>query len=319
LGFAQRLQQVLHTPPPSPHYAFPRENYFHQIIYNMNSIKDKNLLFYSIHPSDEHSRNFMKELDKNPGLKKQFVLVCVNDPNIRIPDKILQLNKVPVLIISGFNTPILGNDAISWLTNNSFQDKANGLDYGALNSDDSKFAYISDDTKTSDYNQFFNSEYNHGFVEKEGVVNQQFSNLKTDARITTFDDSNELKKDIQAKMDQRLSELRQQRDSDVPRPMKRIGGLESGMSTGTTASMAEMSSVSSQRFPSQESNVPAYNPNPFGPHNIPQQTTAQPQQRQLPFAMSQMGGRPNLPVNMPMSNGSRLPFQMGQRPVNNRL
>jgi hypothetical protein len=157
----------------------------------MSSVKDRNLLFYSIHPNDEYSREFMQELEKNQNLKKQFILVCVNDPNIRIPDKIKQLNKVPVLIVAGFNRPIFGGDAVSWLKNNSFQEKANGMDYGSLNSDDSKYAFLGDEFKPSDYNQYFNGDYNQGFTEKEGVLNKQFTNVTKDAHITTYSDANE--------------------------------------------------------------------------------------------------------------------------------
>ena len=46
---------------------------------------NKNILFYSIHPNDINSKAFMTLLNKYPYLKQQFILVCVNDPNIKIP------------------------------------------------------------------------------------------------------------------------------------------------------------------------------------------------------------------------------------------
>lgn len=300
----------------------------------MTSFKDKSLLFYSIHPNDEHSRDFLKELEKNPSLKKQFILVCVNDPNIRIPEKIRQLNKVPVLVVSGFNTPIYGPDAVSWLKNNTFQEKANGLDYGSLNQDDSKYSYISDEMKTSDYNQFFNSDYNHGFTDKDSVLNHQFSNLKTDSHITTYDDSSEMKKDISSQIEQRLSEIRNQRDKDVPRPMKRIGGLDN-MASQQNQSFSHGNGGGNGGNGSGNgggSTAPTYNPNPFASHVVPQQPQ-QMQNRQLPFSMPQMGGGsaggpagPTLPFNMPMpvqgnqmNRGPTLPFNMPQMGPNLRL
>jgi hypothetical protein len=293
----------------------------------MTSFKDKSLLFYSIHPNDEHSRDFLKELEKNPSLKKQFILVCVNDPNIRIPEKIRQLNKVPVLVVPGFNTPIYGPDAVSWLKNNNFQEKANGLDYGSLNQDDSKYSYISDEMKTSDYNQFFNSDYNHGFTDKESVLNQQFSNLKTDSHITTYDDSSEMKKDISSQLEQRLSEIRNQRDKDVPRPMKRIGGLDN-----MPPQQNQAYSYGNGGGSIGGSTAPTYNPNPFASHVAPQQPQ-QMQNRQLPFSMPQMGGGsaggprgPALPFNMPMpiqgnqmNRGPTLPFNMPRTGPNLQL
>ena len=283
----------------------------------MTSIRDKNLLFYSIHPNDEYSRDFLKELDKYAQLKKQFILICVNDPNIKIPDKIKQLNKVPVLVAAGFGRPILGNDAVSWLKNGGLQDKANGFDYGTLDDDVSKYACLTDDLKPSDYNQFYNSDYNHGFTDKDSIINQQFSKLNDNAHITTFDDANELKKDISGQLEQRLSQLRQQRDADVPRPMKRIGGLEDQQMGGSGS--GQMGSQSSgQNFMNNNGSL-AYNPNPFSNHQLPSNGP------QLPFnmpAMNQTGGSsvgqgynngPTLPFNMP---GFNLGMQMPQMATN---
>lgn len=273
----------------------------------MTSIRDKNLLFYSIHPSDQYSKEFLNELDKYPNLKKQFILICVNDPNIKIPDKVKQLNKVPVLVAAGFSRPILGNDAVSWLKNGGLQDKANGFDYGALNDDNSSYAYLTDDLKPSDYNQFYNSDYNHGFTEKDSILNHQFSKLNDNAHITTFDDTQELKKDISGQLEQRLSILRQQRDADVPRAIKRIGGLDDQVGSGQTF----------QNSNSRQDNGSGlvYNPNQFnngGP--------------QLPFNMPSVPSMPNMP-NMNSHDQRQnplpiLPFNMpnfNQRSQNQQL
>lgn len=301
----------------------------------MSSIKDKNLIFYSVHPNDEHSRDFMKELDKNPNLKRQFVLVCVSDPKIRIPEKIRQLNKIPVLIVAGFNRPIFGVEAVSWLKNNSFQEKANGFEYGSFDADASKYTFLGEESRPSDYNQFFNHDYNHGFVEREGVLNQQFTPIKNDTHITTYDDSTEMKKDIHDQLDQRLTQLRQQRDADVPKAIRRIGGLEDLPMGGNGSSGSGRGSGQSGGFGGQGSG-PVYNPNPFGNHTLPQAPVSQPTQppgHQLPFAMPTIppmsnggrGGRggPTLPFNMPPNalgghggggrGGPALPFQMGGR------
>ncbi len=287
----------------------------------MTSIRDKNLLFYSVHPNDEYSKDFIKELDKYPPLKRQFILICVNDPNIRIPDKIKQLNKVPVLVAAGFSRPILGTDAVSWLKNGGLQEKANGFDYGSLGDDVSQFAYLSDDLKPSDYNQFYNSDYNHGFTDRDSILNQQFSKLNDNAHITTFDDSNELKKDISGQMEERLSKLRQQRDTDVPRAMKRIGGLEDSQNNGGNNQNFLNNNNNNNR--SGNGSGLTYNPNPFA------DTNNMPQNPQLPFAMpvlspmnmpqqmggmsQQMGGMPQQMGGMPQQMGG-MPQQMGGMP-----
>lgn len=263
----------------------------------MSSIKDKNLLFYSIHPNDEYSRDFMKTLDGFPQLKKQFILICVNDPNIRIPDKIKELNKVPVLVAAGFNRPILGPEAVSWLKNGGFQEKANGFNYGSLNDHDANYAYLTDEMKTSDYNQFYNNDYNRGFTDKDSVLNHQFSKLNDNAHITTYDDANEMKKDISSQLENRLSQLRQQRDTDVPRQMKRIGGMEDQNANSNTV-------INGQRPGNGQGLV--YNPNPFAANNQNAPT--------LPFSMPVMA--PNYPQSNFNQLAPQLPFQMGLRNPN---
>lgn len=313
----------------------------------MNTVKDKNLLFYSVHPNDQFSREFLQELEKNPILKRQFVLICVNDPKIRIPDKIKQLNKVPVLIAAGLNRPIFGNDAVSWLKNNSFQEKGNGFEYGSFDPSQGNFSFLGEEHKTSDYNQFFNNEYNQGFVEKDSVINNQFTNLKNDTHITTYDDSSELKKDIQGQLEQRLSDLRKMRDTDVPKPIKRIGGMGEGPEMGTGGGGSGSGNFynmgpqgggggmggggfggGGMGGGNQQGGAPVYNPNPFADQRPPPQQ--QQQGFQLPFAMPQMNGGgfgggggnrggPALPFSMPAMpfnggpQGPRLPFAMNNR------
>jgi hypothetical protein len=290
----------------------------------MSSIRDKNLLFYSIHPNDDYSKDFIKELDQYPQLKKQFILICVNDPNIRIPEKIKQLNKVPILVAAGFSRPILGNDAISWLKNGGLQEKANGFDFGSFNNDTSKFAFLTDDLKPSDYNQFYNSDYNHGFSDRDSILNQQFSKLNDNGHITTFDDANELKKDISAQLEQRLSQLKQQRDTDVPRAVKRIGGLDDVSNMGGNSQNFLSNDRASNDRAGNGSGL-TYNPNPFGsqnpqlpfsmpamaPMNMPQMGLPQQQQQPMPQLPFNMGMGMNLP-QMP-----QLPFQMGGMPRQN--
>ena len=314
----------------------------------MATFKDKNLLFYSIHPNDEYSRELLIELDKNPSLKKQFILVCVNDPKIIIPDKIRQLNRIPVLIASGINRPIFGTDAVSWLKNDSFKNKALGFDYGSLEDDkSSSYARLGDELKTSDYNQFFNTDYNHGFFEKDTSLKEAFTSIVSDTSITTFDDSSEMKKNIQAQLDQKLAQLRQTRDTDVPRPIRRIGMEDMPPVSTSSKSQYEnafnnMSGGGNGSGHGDGPPAPRYNPNPFATNipptlptglNVPpppymsigrgvlppSQPTYIPMGRGAPTAPYGAGTGPRLPFAMTqpgrpsglsLSNGPQLPFPM---------
>ena len=133
-------------------------------------IEDLMLLFYSMHEKDTISKQFIAELAKYPLIDRQFIKICVfpNFQNIKIPQKILQLNKIPVIVAPGFPAPILGDNALSWLRNNMFGNKSEGgLDSGNLGdtSFSAKYASLEEEFKPNDYNQFFNSDYNLGFLQ----------------------------------------------------------------------------------------------------------------------------------------------------------
>lgn len=295
----------------------------------MSQIQDKNLFFYSVHPNDQYSYEFRQELEKIPQIKNQFVMICVNDPSLRIPNNIRNLGKIPVLIASGFDRPIMGQDAVSWLKNRG---KSNGFEYGSLKEDNDTYAYISDDSQKSDYNQFYNSEYNLGFGDKDAVINSQFTKLGVNSHITTFDNSNQLhKSNIMSQIEKRLSNLKVQRRKENPDSLKRKQEEQ------RQRDMRNQDFTNGQR-PGNGSGL-AYNPNPYGQHQLPFQmpsmprmnpymTTAVPgsrgpaipthsyqnqqqNQTQIRIPTYQPSG-PSLPFNMGMNNNGapNLPFGM---------
>jgi len=190
----------------------------------MSKIEDKNIIFYSLHPRDDDSKKFMELLAKNEGLDKQFIKICVypNFRNVQIPDLIKQINKVPVLIASGFDKPIIGKDALSWIQNNPFNnDKVDGLDYADISNStfSSQFASLQDDSSAGNSLQQFyqNDNYNAGFG--EGVDRSQtgnaFASVDNNNHIQTFSDSGS-KKGMSDMMKKKMSQLQWQRNKDVP-------------------------------------------------------------------------------------------------------
>jgi len=184
-------------------------------------IEDHSILFYSLHPNDVISKKILEKLNQNDLLNKQFIKVCVypNYQNIRIPKKILELNKVPVLVTSGFKEPILGENALSWLDNNAIEGNApGGLESGSLDDSafSSKFSKLDEEFKETEYNQFFNSEYNLGFGQGgQNELTNPFSEIKEQHRITTYDNSFETKKGISDKMSKKMNQMRYLRDKDL--------------------------------------------------------------------------------------------------------
>jgi hypothetical protein len=191
------------------------------------NIKTKHILFFS---NDQMSRMIIDELDKYPSLKKQFVIVDVNNQQIVIPEKVRIIGHYPLLFFPGFEKPIEGPEALTWLQNGGLQGKANGLDYGSFN-DVPQYSVLVDESKRVDgYNRHFNEEYNRGFGQSDDKIKNSFSSLTDNHHIEAFGEDKKTKEsDFLKKLDQRKAE----RDADLPAPIKRIGGLgEANVPTG---------------------------------------------------------------------------------------
>jgi len=255
---------------------------------------NKNILFYSIHPNDTNSKQFMTLLNKYSYLKQQFILVCVNDPNIKIPQIILDIGTTPVLLSQGhgFNKPIIGTDAVSWLENGNMQDKANGMDYGSFNDTDiSQYAILSNENVNSEYHQYHNADYNRGFDFKDANINSNFSKLTENNHVETYDDSGE-KKNNTIKLDKRLEELKSMRKAEVPSTLKRIDKINTSTEFIQQIPIGRepiFNVQSNSQYIQPISQMPAMSAMPELPFKLnqqfyqrPQNTYQQPQQKQSP-------------------------------------
>lgn len=113
----------------------------------MSKFKDKNLLFYRKH--DKISMNFIQELNKNIPLRRQFITIDMDDKKINVPPKIAEIPIMPILVVSGNDSYITGENALVWMMNNSFAEKGNGIEYMSLSKGSSMGAFI-DDKKLTD-------------------------------------------------------------------------------------------------------------------------------------------------------------------------
>ena len=273
---------------------------------------DKNVIFYSLHPQDQDSKTFMELLSKNPGLDKQFIKVCVypNIKNIPIPEIIRKINTVPVLIASGFEKPIIGKDAVSWIQNNPFNsDNANGLDYADIGNGkfSSTCASLQDDgAGNSTLSQFYQIDnYNSGFAPADNrtQTGNNFAGLDNNNRIDTYSDTG-AKKAQPDLMKQKMEQLQQMRNMDFN-------------SDNNQQSNTGFSGFGNQ---GQQQGL-LYNPNPFGSPMQQQQQQQQPQmpigfpmpphqmQMQMPPQMQMQQQMPQMPPQMQMQ---QMPQQMQQ-------
>ncbi|MHB1953737.1 MAG: hypothetical protein ACYCOU_08280 [Sulfobacillus sp.] len=214
----------------------------------MNHIETQNILFYSTDQRDQLSAQILHELSQNPMLDRLFYKVCVNDPNIRIPRKILELNKVPVLVANGIDKPIFGLPALSWVQNNALGNQsAGGLDYHSPGAAPMQFAAIGEQFRTPD-------NYNAGYgMERDRP--SSFAGINDVISIETYNEAPtgvapfahgspvgvggaglsvglqdrprpETLSEKAQELNRRMENLRMQRDLEAPGIPKRIGGLE---------------------------------------------------------------------------------------------
>lgn len=78
-----------------------------------------NMLFYSMHPGDKESREILSYLTRDDILNRSIQKICVypNASNIKIPQVVLKINRVPILFISGLDKPLIGHAAVNWCKN----------------------------------------------------------------------------------------------------------------------------------------------------------------------------------------------------------
>ena len=193
-------------------------------------MENKRILFYSTHPTDTLSRQFLEELGKNKLLNDQFIKICVTDPNIKIPKKILEANTIPVVASPGFPDLIKGENALSWLRNNSFNGTSNGFNYSDVSHSSKKdfstnFTNLAEDEfQKTDYNQHYNDEYNLGF-KIEDQVSAGFSKVKDNTHIVTYRDQS-MPDEQNNKISSELQNIITKRNTEIPRPVHRVGGYE---------------------------------------------------------------------------------------------
>ena len=264
-------------------------------------MEDKNVIFYSLHPNDADSKIFMELLAKNPGLDKQFIKICVY-PNIKgipIPEIIRKINTVPVLIAAGFDKPIVGKNAVSWIQNNQFNsDNANGFDYADIGN--GKFSSTcaslqdNDTNNLSSLDQFYhNDNYNTGFAKADNrsQTGNNFANVDSNNRIDTFADSGK-KAGLTDVMKHKFDQLQMIRQNE-------LGTADNNGNSNSNTSFSGFNNNNNNNNQNyQQGGFPAYNPNAFAPIGNPTNFD-QPQQQQ-----QQQHQLPNFPQFNPMNNNN---------------
>jgi len=186
--------------------------------------KCQNILFYTSHPQDQLSRQILNELQKNNALNRQFVKICISNPNLKLP-RSLQHEKFPLIVTKGIPKPVSGGDALTWIQEGAFSGKAGqnsdgqNMDFGDLKEGtqiSEAFGMISDENKTTNYHQQFNDQYNTGIDNEQRVVSNHFSNVNDMPQMDIFAESDRGKSKKQ--MDQRFNQFQQLRTNDTGRP-----------------------------------------------------------------------------------------------------
>lgn len=188
-----------------------------------------NILFYSSNPADKLSQQILQELNKNDLLKEQYLTICVNSPNIKLPRMIVEKNEVPVIVTRGFDQPISGEAALS-LIKEANSGKAGGLEYG----DPNQASKVSEDhgilaaeSGRTSYQQAFNEDWNSGAELDSRTVNSAFSPIDDGFQqnvIDTYEEKGKGTKGLKGQLNKKLSQLNEQRMHEVPQPLQKVSG-----------------------------------------------------------------------------------------------
>ncbi len=303
------------------------------------------ILFYTNNPGDKLSQQILKELKNYPELKDQIRLICVSNPNLKLPKLIEEQDKFPLIVTRGFEEPIMGEHALSWIKEGHFSGRANGYEFGDIDKADKVddgFGTLATESSRTEYHQAFNDEYNRdGVAETQHVLNSKFSNINDSPQsLDTFEEG---KTKGHSESSVQLRKLQMLRDNDVPKPLAKIQGPPPGMgdnrrSNSNNPFLQQQNnnpfSPSIQQNPMMVQqpggfNNPYANPRPppyggFTNNNIPQQ-------QQQPNLQANVRGNfhppapnnpmvPQHPGNLGQPNGTAFPPQvsnMGGRPQQN--
>ena len=112
----------------------------------MEDTEGKHILFYSY---DKQSAAIREELDRSPLLKGQFFTFCVNNANYNIPKLILKIGVTPIIVVSGSQKPLVAQEAVDWVKNNSLSSSGKGSsDYEYVELGKSEFSSTYSETST---------------------------------------------------------------------------------------------------------------------------------------------------------------------------
>jgi len=222
------------------------------------------IIFYTTHPEDKISQAILVELKKYTDLKDQIRLICVSNPNLKLPSMIMEMDTFPVIVTRGFDQPLMGEHALSWIKEGHFSGKTTSEGYGDINNadkTDDDFGTLATESSRTEYHQAFNEDWNRDGVDQSPhVINSTFSSIDESQNMDTFEEG---KSKVGGQVDSAMRRLQMQRDSDVPPPVRPgVGPLPgtAGPLPGTAGPLPGLADgrgpPSSGGFPSSTSGAP---------------------------------------------------------------
>jgi hypothetical protein len=274
----------------------------------MSGTHNKNLLFYSLYPNDQISRQCLMELEKLPQLKKQFIMLCIHDvrnikkpPAINLPKIVYKYKEkglIPFIAVAGFDKPVLAGAALSWI-------KETALKKSDIMPSNIHGQGVSDNCSTIEQagmmgNTLFDTDYNIGFGSGKGEFSKKYASIDEacESTIVTYDDIND-RKTAADEIKNRLEKLKFSRETEVPRAIQRIGG------TGSMDGQLPM-------MGGQPQGSRAMMPQMGGRGQPPMMMPQMGSRGQPPMMMPQMGSRGQPPMMMPQMGGRGQPPMMPQ-------
>lgn len=201
----------------------------------MSGTHNKNLIFYSFFPNDKLSSVCLQEIQKYKSLDNQFIKFCVHDPHdiskpprFKMPDivvKCAQRGLFPIVAVAGFQKPIFGTSALSWIKESVLK-QDHGVHASNIDGMGTADNCCTVEQSMLSGNALFDTDYNIGFGDGKGEFNKQYANIieACEHKIHTYQDSDDKRK-ASMEVKSRFEKLKSGRQLDIAQAMPSIPQL----------------------------------------------------------------------------------------------
>lgn len=185
----------------------------------------KHLLFYGNPSNDQNSQYVINIINKNPIIKSQLILICLDDPSIQIPKTIREVRKNLILVLSESSKVLVDQDVCRWiqqvLINSRKNDEKGSFlnhELEAFSNNTDQYAPYNNELLTQSRTSTIYSNQTNGLHYAD--INSIGSTLSTNIEMVN---GSKTKSEWKQEFDKRYADYKMQRDLEVSKPYGKAG------------------------------------------------------------------------------------------------